>query len=95
MQLFSRYLTLIFKAKMSNDEELVVVEEYDQLFKYYNDLQKPDFFENNDFLENMSETQKKKIAKREQYRKEGTFVEEPYSTDEEGEEDPECNLTRF
>lgn len=45
---------------------VVQVDEYDRALKFYNNLQKHDFFENNEFLENLTEEQRRKKLRKEQ-----------------------------
>ena len=70
---------------MSNEDfDSIVVEEYDRQTKYYNDLQRLNFFENNELVCDISPEQKKKL------KKEKTIAEESYTTDEEDGYDKEA-----
>jgi len=71
---------------MSSDEveDVVVVEEYDRLMNYVHDLQRIDFFENNEFPEELTEAQRKKLQKI-RLRKENTILTDGYYSDSDDE----------
>ena len=71
---------------MSSDEveDVVVVEEYDRLMNYVHDLQRIDFFENNEFPEELTEAQRKKLQKI-RLRKENTILTVGYYSDSDDE----------
>ena len=65
-------------------EDVVVVEEYDRLMNYVHDLQRIDFFENNEFPEELTEAQRKKLQKI-RLRKENTILTDGYYSDSDDE----------
>lgn len=67
-----------------DEEEVVVVEEYDRLMNYVHDLQRIDFFENNEFPANLTEAQRKRMQKI-QLKKQNTTLTDGYlsSSDDE------------
>lgn len=70
---------------MSNEDfDSIVVEEYDRQTKYYNDLQRMNFFDNNELVCDISPEQKKKI------KKERAIAVESYTPDDEDDYDKEA-----
>lgn len=70
-----------------DEDEALIVEEYDRLMNYVHDLQRIDFFENNEFPADLTEAQRKRMQKI-QLKKQNTTLTDGYmsSSDDEAAE---------
>ena len=81
---------------MSNvdEDEALIVEEYDRLMNYVHDLQRIDFFENNDFPADLTEAQRKRMQKI-QLKKQNTTLTDGYMSSSDDEPSESQRTSKF